>query len=557
MENRGLRLELTWPNKDRFLLVPKDDEGKPVWVDPDHPAAAEVRLSDFTDAIGEVDTTNPYADNVLFTGDSLDVLRILAEVPEYAREYRGKVNLAYIDPPFNTGQTFTHYDDWMEHSTWLSFMRDRLLLIKELLAPDGSLWLHLDNFEIHRMRCLLDEVFGADNYLNTVVWKRTGAKAAARRGMGTMYDNILVYGRSEASRLNAVLIPYTDDYIKSKYNNEDERGRYQTVSLLAPGIRSGDSGQPWMGIDPGSRRRHWAAPKVEGFMTESWPSMTTRQRLDALLEAGYIHVSTKEDSVPRQKRYLSEAGGVSLGDFWNDINVLNSQGHERVGYDTQKPEALLQRVIEMSTKEGDIVLDCFGGSGTTASAAHKMSRRWVTCDILPATVEGYTRPRLEKVVAGDSSGITTDTGWTGGGGFRAVDVSPSMYEVTPFGVLLADWATNGRFARAVAGQLGFNWQSEGLFCGVRGRMRLAVFDGAIGAEEVRQTIAALGDKERVTIVAKAVLPGAEETLRELSTGSRIRKAPRDLLSAGAKRARRRVEAAERSVQVQIPEGSDQ
>ena len=205
------RLELVWPNKGKFLLMPRDKEGKPVWVEPTHPAASEVRLSTFTDAIGAVNDADPHSDNLMFTGDSLDALRILNDVPEFRRRYRGKVKLVYIDPPFNTGQTFTHYDDWMEHSTWLSFMRDRLLLIKDLLAPDGTLWLHLDNFETHRMRCLLDEVFGTDAYVNTVVWKRTSAKSAAKRGMGTMYDNILVYARGEAASLNQVLLPYDDE----------------------------------------------------------------------------------------------------------------------------------------------------------------------------------------------------------------------------------------------------------------------------------------------------------------------------------------------------------
>lgn len=113
------RLELVWPGKDQFLLIPKDDDGKPVWVDRDHPAAHEVRLTDFTGAVGVVDEIDPFADNLLFTGDSLDVLRVLAEVPEYRRRYRGRVKCIYVDPPFNTGQTFTHYDDFLEHSVWL------------------------------------------------------------------------------------------------------------------------------------------------------------------------------------------------------------------------------------------------------------------------------------------------------------------------------------------------------------------------------------------------------------------------------------------------------
>jgi adenine-specific DNA-methyltransferase len=176
-----------------------------------------------------------------------------------------------------------------------------------------------------------------------------------------------------------------------------------------------------------------------------------------------------------------------------------------------------------------------------------MGRRWVTSEIAERTVDEFTRPRLEMVVTGtDDGGISKTVGWTGGGGFRSVAVAPSMYAVTPYGVMLADWATNGRFARAVAGQLGFEWHPEGPFCGLRGRMRLAVFDGAIGPEEIRHTVAALGDKERVTAVAKVVLPGAEELLGELSKGSRIRKAPRDLLSHSARRASRREVTNERA-----------
>jgi adenine-specific DNA-methyltransferase len=165
------RLELVWPGKDKFLLVPKDVDGKPVWVERDHPAASEVRLTDVTGSVGEV-PNEPFNANLLFTGDSLDVLRVLTEVPEYRSRYRGKVKLVYIDPPFNTGQAFEHYDDWMEHSTWLSFMRERLLLIRELLAPDGSVWVHLDDAEQHRMRLLMDEVFGPANFIGSAIWKK-------------------------------------------------------------------------------------------------------------------------------------------------------------------------------------------------------------------------------------------------------------------------------------------------------------------------------------------------------------------------------------------------
>ena len=538
----GPRLELTWHGKDKFLLSPKDDSGKPVWVERDHPAASEVRLTDFTVSVGDV-SDNPYADNLLFTGDSLDMLRVLAETPEFRQEYRGKIKLVYIDPPFNTGQTFTHYDDWMDHSTWLSFMRDRLLLIKELLAPGGSVWVHLDNYEVHRMRILLDEVFGADQFLNTIIWKRTTAKSSAVRSLGTMYDSITGYGKSSESKVNKVLMPYSEEYLASDYKYNDEKGRFRISDLTAPGIRNGDSGKEWRGFNPTDKRRHWTAPKADSLLPLEMQSWSTRQKLDALDDAGYIFWRPTAGSMPLFKRYLDPNGGVAMGDVWSDMPTPNPRDKERVGYDTQKPEALLERLINVCSEGGDIVLDCFGGSGTTAAAAHKMGRRWVTCEILPVTVDEFTQPRLERVVKGeDLGGISRSVAWSGGGGFRTVTVAPSMYELTDFGVVLANWATNGRFSRAVAGQLGFEYSDDSApFCGTRGRMRLAVFDGAVGPEEIRHVIAGLGEKERVTVVAQAVLPGAEELLMELSKGSRVRKAPRDLLTSGARRARRRAE----------------
>jgi len=535
------RLELVWPGKDQFLLTPNGDDGKPVWVEPDHPAAHEVRLTEFTGAYGDVNDTDPYSDNLVFTGDSLDVLRVLCEVPEYRQHYRGKVKLIYIDPPFNTGQTFEHYDDWMEHSTWLSFMRDRLLLMKELLTPDGTIWIHLDNYEVHRMRCLMDEVFGAEQYLNTVVWQRTIAKSSAVRSMGTMYDSLLGYARSDATRLNRVLLPYSQDYLDRDYKYEDDRGRYRVSDLTAPGVRAGDSGKPWRGFDPSAKGRHWVAPQADTLLPDSDQALLTRAKLDRLDELGYIYWRPTPGSMPLFKRYLDANGGVAMGDIWLDMPTPNPRDRERNGYSTQKPEAMLSRLLDLTTSPGEVVADFFAGSATTAATAQKKGRRWITSEILPLTTEQFIIPRLTKVAKGeDPGGITKDVGWEGGGGFRTVTVGPSMYEVTPVGVMLADWATNGKFARAVAGQLGFTFQPDTApLCGVRGRMRLAVLDGAVGPEEIREIVAALGDSERVTVVAKVILPGAAEALAEVSRGSKIRKAPRDLLADDIRRSRRR------------------
>lgn len=536
----GARLELTWPNKDRFLLVPKGEDGKPVWVDRDHPAANEVRITDFTDTVGEVNQADPHADNLLFVGDSLDALRVLAEVPEYRAHYRGKVKLAYWDPPFNTGQTFTHYDDWMEHSTWLSFMRDRLLLMKELLAPDGSIWVHLDDAEQHRMRTLLDEVFGAENFIATITWQKSDSPRNSARYLSVDQDYIHLYAR-DAARWRPRRLPRTAE-ADAIYKNPDADPR---------GL--------WLAGDPYANKPYSlglyeiVGPTGRRFTPPPgrfW--RISEEKFWALDADGRIYWGPDRSARPSIKRYLSEVSDLVPRTMWTHSEVGSNRTSNAemkklfpgaVSFATPKPERLLQRILQVATAEEDIVLDCFAGSGTTAAVAHKMGRRWVTMEVLPSTVEAFTRQRLAKVVAGeDPGGVTESADWTGGGGFRVVTVGPSMYEETPFGVMLADWATNGRFARAVAGQLGFEWQgaSDSPFCGSRGRMRLAVFDGAVGIEEARQVVSALGEKERVTIVAKSVLPGVEEFLTEHSRGSRVRKAPRDVL-ADKSRSRRRKE----------------
>jgi adenine-specific DNA-methyltransferase len=537
------RLELVWPGKDKFLLVPKDESGKPVWVETDHPAAREVRLTDFTVENGEVNEDDPYKDNLLFTGDSLDVLRVLREVPEYARHYRGKVKLVYIDPPFNTGQTFTHYDDWMEHSTWLSFMRDRLLLIKDLLAADGSVWVHLDDAEVHRMRCLMDEVFGATNYCGTVVWRSSDNSNNDAKRFSLDHNEILVYGRNPGWVSNR-LRPHLNQLPHFKNPDSDPRGAWFDGNPL-----NSPSPRPEL---------MYSIVGPNGYEIPHPPNgwRWSRETLEARMATGEIRFSSDGKGI-RRRTYFADHKGLPPSSLWADVQELGASRSAKAElrklfsdtspthlFDTPKPERFIERVLLVGSNPGDIVLDCFGGSGTTAAVAHKMGRRWVTTEVLPDTVATFTAPRLKKVVDGtDTGGVSSSTGWSKGGGFRQVTVAPSMYEITPLGVMLADWATNGRFARAVAGQLGFEWQSKRYapFCGKRGRMRLAVFDGAVGIEEAREVIASLDERERVTIVAKVVLPGVEEFVAEQSKGSRVKKAPRDLLVGRTRPVRRRPE----------------
>ena len=237
-----------------------------------------------------------------------------------------------------------------------------------------------------------------------------------------------------------------------------------------------------------------------------------------------------KNGIPRLKRFLDEAKGQPLSDLWLDIQPVVSWAPERLGYSTQKPEALLQRILEVSSNPNDIVLDCFVGSGTTAAVAHKMGRRWVGIEWSAESISKYTMPRLEKVVQGkDAGGITEAVDWDGGGGFRVMDVAPSMFEDSDGLVFLADWMTNGKLAEATAAQLGFAWQSEPPFAGRKGRARLAVVDGVVNEAVVRLIVSALPERERVVICGTGIDTDARPILRELRPGSTLRKIPAALL----------------------------
>jgi adenine-specific DNA-methyltransferase len=202
---------------------------------------------------------------------------------------------------------------------------------------------------------------------------------------------------------------------------------------------------------------------------------------------------------------------------------------------TPKPERLLERILFIGSDPGDIVLDCFAGSGTTAAVAHKMRRRWVTVEQHAETINTFTRPRLEKVVEGtDKGGVTEALGWEGGGGFTVALVGPSMFEDIDGFVVLAEWAVAGELAEGVAAQLGYDYEPDTPFAGRKGRFRLAVIDGVLTADLARYLLHLLPEEERLMAVAQAVEPGVEELVRQLRSGSRVRKVPRDLARTGSR-----------------------
>ncbi len=526
----GPRLELTWPHKDEFLLVPKDDDGKPVWVPREHPAANEVRLTSFVEEVGDVNAADPHLDNTVFVGDSFDAMRVMGEVPEFAARYLGKVKLIYADPPFNTGQTFTHYDDWMEHATWLSFMRERLLLMKDLLSPDGSVWVHLDDAEVHRMRCLLDEIFGANNFVATVLWKRRNDPRNTARHISADHDYVLVYARditrcvfSQLDRSEGMDAAYTNP-------DKDRRGPWRRGDLAA---RNYYSKGLYAVTTPGGALI--SGPPSGSYWRVSQEELT---RLDA---DGRIYWGTDGMSRPYLKRFLSEvSAGRVPSSVWHPEEVgFVRNGKEEVRalvgdvFATPKPEKFVERILHIGTSEGDLVFDPFAGSGTTAAVAHKMGRRWATSELSISNVDEFIRPRLTKVIDGeDRGGITESTGWTGGGGFRTVLVEPSLYEVGPDAiVLLREDVNREDLERAMCGQMRFTYTpNNSPFCGQRGRMLLAVVPGAIGTEELDDLLAQLPDNTRLTVAAGVILHGAADYLTKCSRGSRALKIPRDVLT---------------------------
>jgi len=259
-----------------------------------------------------------------------------------------------------------------------------------------------------------------------------------------------------------------------------------------------------------------------------------------LVEDGRIAFGPQGDNVPAVKLYLDEVQqGLVPRTWWPHTEAGHSQEakreiqslfHDVIPFATPKPERLLRRVIEVSTEAGDIVLDCFLGSGTTAAVAQKLDRRWVGVERSAETIDSYVIPRLTKVVeATDTGGITRAVDWTGGGGFRILHVAPSMFEAVDGQVYLSEWATNGKLAEVTAAQLHYDYQYDPPFCGRRGRSRLAVIDGLVNEAVVRLVTNALGEDQRLVICGTAIDPAARDVLRGLRPGSSVRKIPHSVL----------------------------
>ena len=348
--------------------------------------------------------------NKIFWGDNLQVMSHLL------KEYRGQIQLIYIDPPFDSradykkqikiknktaiGDTSSfeekQYSDIWTNDEYLQFMYERIILIRELLSDTGMLFLECDPTRGHYIKIILDEIFGQDNFVNQIIWKRTfshGDMGQGAKHLGRLHDNIFLYRKSSNVKLNTVYTPYSEKYINDFYKYTDESGRkYRLVSLLGPGgAAKGNPFYEFLGVS-----RYWVHSKA---------------KMQELYEKGII-IQTKPGSVPQKKRYLDEAPGVPLQDIWVDIAAVQGGALENQNYPTQKPEALLERIIQLGSNPGDIVFDCFMRSGTTQAVAMKLGRRFIGADINLGAIQTTTK-RLVGVANELNTQMQEETKYTG------------------------------------------------------------------------------------------------------------------------------------------------
>jgi adenine-specific DNA-methyltransferase len=304
--------------------------------------------------------------NRLYYGDNLPILASLLKEPAI----RGKVQLIYIDPPYATNSVFQSrsqgdaYSDLLVGAHYIEFMRERLILLRELLAKDGSIYVHLDQNMAFHIKVIMDEIFGRSNFQGWITRKKCNPKNYTRKTYGNISDYILFYTKSDAYIWNRPVEKWTNERADKEYQYvEQETGRrYKKVPIHAPGVRNGETGKPWRGKLP-PPGKHWQfSPRT----------------LDEMDARGEIYWSPNAN--PRRKIYLDESDGVAVQDIWLDFKDAHNQNIEITGYPTEKNPGLLARIIEASSRQGDLVLDCFSGSGTTLAVASQLQRRWIGID---------------------------------------------------------------------------------------------------------------------------------------------------------------------------------
>lgn len=368
----------------------------------------------------QAQTYGDRADNVLIQGDNLLALKAL--IPFYA----GQVKCIFIDPPYNTQSAFEHYDDKLEHSQWLSMMYPRLVLLRELLAEDGSIWVTIDDNEAHYLKVLMDEIFGRQSFVANIVWQKAYTSNQTALHFSNTHDHLMVYAKRTDTLKIGKISRSAEQKAKFKNPDGDPRGPWKPENLSAGKFYA--AGQfPIVGprgdtfLPP--KNRYWRCNEAQ---YEAW------------LTDGRISFGVGGSGRPMLKKYLLEmTAGLTPNTWWTHdqfgsnkeasihLKALSQEQEEVFG--TPKPEKLVMAAIDLVTNPGDLVLDSFLGSGTTAAVAHKMGRRWIGIE-MGEHARTHCIPRLQKVIDGEQGGISEAVGWKGGGGFRFYTLGETAFD---------------------------------------------------------------------------------------------------------------------------------
>ena len=501
------RLELTWIGKENRPRL----EPRILLEDPEKSYHAKRRVTD-----------NDIFDNRLIFGDNLLALKALEQ------EFAGKVKCVFIDPPYNTGSAFEHYDDGVEHSIWLSLIRDRLEILRNLLSEDGSIWITIDDNEAHYLKIVCDEIFGRSNFVATMIWQKRYSREN-REAIGDAHDYVIVYARS-AERFKNVrnLVPMTPEQSKVYKNpNHHPRGRWRGIPMTAQGYRPN---QMYKIIAPGGA----VHTPPEG---RCWS--TIEPEFLKLREAGKIYFGKDNNSQPNIIRFLDEVEGLVPWTWWphEEVGHTDEAKKEMHGifgkveaFITPKPERLLYRVIHIASNPGDLVLDSFAGSGTTGAVAQKMGRRWIMVE-LGEHANTHVVPRLKKVIDGeDRGGVTDVTGWKGGGGFRYFHIAPSLLEKDRFGNLIISKQYNAAMlAEAMCKVMGFTYAPSDELYWQQGRSTENDFLYVTTQTLTREQLAKLSDEvgdNRSLLICCAAFRGKADAFPNLT----IKKIPSAVLA---------------------------
>lgn len=425
------------------------------WYGKDEPIRIEPRLLIENVELSNTDN-DPDTENMIINGDNLLALKALES------KYAGTVKCIYIDPPYNIGAAFEHYDDNLEHSLWLSLIRPRLSILWELLhLTDGSIWISIDDNEQAYMRVLCDELFGRANFVAQIVWQKRYSREN-REAIGDVHEYIIVYAKNkEKFKAKRNLVPMSEEQAKVYKNpNNDPKGRWRSVPMTAQAGHA-TSKQFYPITAPGGKV-HTPSPG------RCWS--LSKATFERLLSEGRIYFGKDNNSQPNIIRYLSEVPGVAPWTWWTSAEVGHTDSAKKeimtlFGkkdiFDTPKPESLIERIIHIASSPGDLILDSFLGSGTTAAVAHKMGRNYIGIEM---GEHAYThcKTRLDKVIAGeDKGGITKSTDWQGGGGYRFYELAPSLINQDSFDEYVINKEYDAdMLAAAVALHEGFNYKPD-------------------------------------------------------------------------------------------------